>query len=151
MRELTDRALDVARAKGATYADIRIVRRETQTLEMKNGVMENLSLADTYGFGVRVVADGAWAGLRALAAAVPGPEVVRLAPFAGDGVDRAVAGTDRAASADIFQNIVADERFTDLGRATFLLDVGLILSPEMLEGGCHRIGSTLAQAAQAGG
>lgn len=60
MREFTDRALDVARAKGATYADIRIVRRETQTIETKNGVVENLSLADGCGFGVRVVADGAW-------------------------------------------------------------------------------------------
>ncbi len=60
MRELTDRALDVARAKGATYADIRIVRRETQNIEMKNGIVENLSLADTHGFGVRVIADGAW-------------------------------------------------------------------------------------------
>ncbi|MCX6099473.1 MAG: TldD/PmbA family protein, partial [Candidatus Bipolaricaulota bacterium] len=60
MRELTDRALDVARAKGATYADIRIVRRETQNIEMKNGVVENLSLADVYGFGVRVIAEGAW-------------------------------------------------------------------------------------------
>ncbi len=60
MRELTDRALDVTRAKGATYADIRIVRRETQTLEMKNGIVETMSLADTYGFGVRVIADGAW-------------------------------------------------------------------------------------------
>ncbi len=60
MRELTDRALGVARAKGATYADIRIVRRETQNIEMKNGIVENVSLADTYGFGVRVIADGAW-------------------------------------------------------------------------------------------
>jgi len=60
MREMTDRALDVARAKGATYADIRIVRRETQNIEMKNGIVENLSLADTHGFGVRVIADGAW-------------------------------------------------------------------------------------------
>src|SRR5512136_2289814 len=60
MRELTDRALDVARAKGATYADIRIVRRETQTIDVKNGIVENLALADTSGFGIRVVADGAW-------------------------------------------------------------------------------------------
>ncbi len=60
MRELTDRALEVARAKGARYADIRIVRRETQILETKNGVVETLSLGDGYGFGVRVIADGAW-------------------------------------------------------------------------------------------
>ena len=80
MRELTDRALDVARAKGATYADIRIVRRETQTLEMKNGVMENLSLADTYGFGVRVVADGAWGF--ASSSRFEKPEIDRVAALA---------------------------------------------------------------------
>src|SRR5512137_159798 len=80
MRELTDRALDVARAKGATYADIRIMRRETQTLEMKNGVMENLSLADTYGFGVRVVADGAWGF--ASSSRLEKPEIDRVAALA---------------------------------------------------------------------
>ncbi|MDD4903491.1 MAG: TldD/PmbA family protein [Candidatus Bipolaricaulis sp.] len=60
MRDYTHRALNQAQAKGATYADIRIVRRETQTLEVKNGVVQTLSLGDTYGFGIRVVADGAW-------------------------------------------------------------------------------------------
>jgi len=60
MREFTDRALDVARAKGASYADIRIVRRETQNIEVKDGIVQDLTLAETYGFGVRVVANGAW-------------------------------------------------------------------------------------------
>jgi TldD protein len=60
MRDYANRALNQAQAKGATYADIRIVRRETQTIEVKNGVVQTLSLGDTYGFGIRVVADGAW-------------------------------------------------------------------------------------------
>jgi TldD protein len=60
MREYTDRALDLAQTRGATYADIRIVRREAQDVAVKNGIVQQLSLDSTYGFGVRVVADGAW-------------------------------------------------------------------------------------------
>ena len=60
MREFTDRALEVAKSAGASYADIRIVRLDTQTIELKNGIVATLSLDGTYGFGVRVVAYGAW-------------------------------------------------------------------------------------------
>ena len=60
MRELTDRALNLAQVQGATYADMRIVRRETQTITVKNGIVQGLSLDSTQGFGVRVIADGAW-------------------------------------------------------------------------------------------
>jgi len=60
MRDYTERALDVAQGKGATYADIRIVRRENQNITVKNGIVQTLSLDDDFGFGVRVIADGAW-------------------------------------------------------------------------------------------
>ncbi len=60
MRELTDRALNLAQVQGATYADMRIVRRENQTITVKNGVVQGLELNSTQGFGVRVIADGAW-------------------------------------------------------------------------------------------
>ncbi len=60
MRDLTDRALDLAKVQGATYADVRVVRRETQTIGVKNGVVQWLELDGTQGFGVRVIADGAW-------------------------------------------------------------------------------------------
>jgi TldD protein len=60
MREWTERALNLAEVEGATYADIRIVRRETQNLTVKNGVVQRLALDETQGFGVRVIADGAW-------------------------------------------------------------------------------------------
>jgi TldD protein len=60
MRELTDRALNLAQVQGATYADIRIVGRETQEIAVKNGVVQRLSLDSLRGFGVRVIVDGAW-------------------------------------------------------------------------------------------
>ncbi|MCK5827632.1 TldD/PmbA family protein, partial [Candidatus Bipolaricaulota bacterium] len=60
MRATTERALDVAQGHGATYADIRIVRRENQNITVKNGIVQTLSLDDDFGFGVRVIANGAW-------------------------------------------------------------------------------------------
>jgi TldD protein len=60
MRDLTDRALNLAQVKGAIYADMRIVHRETQDITVKNGTVQELSLDSTQGFGVRVIADGAW-------------------------------------------------------------------------------------------
>ncbi len=60
MRDLADRALDTARAGGAAYADIRIVRRESQTVGTKNGRVEVVTQGDDLGFGVRVLVDGSW-------------------------------------------------------------------------------------------
>ena len=60
MKEWTDLALDTARARGATYADIRIVRRRVQQISVRNGAVNLLAEHETAGFGVRVVADGAW-------------------------------------------------------------------------------------------
>jgi TldD protein len=60
LKELTDRALNTAQLHGASYADIRIVRRITQVITVKNGRVEALSQDEDRGFGVRVIADGAW-------------------------------------------------------------------------------------------
>jgi TldD protein len=60
MREYTDRALNLAQTQGASYADIRIVHRQRQDIAVKNGAVQELSLDSTMGFGVRVIADGAW-------------------------------------------------------------------------------------------
>ena len=60
MKTLTDRALNLAQVQGATYADIRIIQRRTQGITVKNGVVEGLSENESQGFGVRVVAGGAW-------------------------------------------------------------------------------------------
>lgn len=60
MKEFTARALDRAQSLGATYADIRVVRTEREGIQIKNGIVEALSLGEEQGFGVRVLADGAW-------------------------------------------------------------------------------------------
>ncbi|MGH2379373.1 MAG: TldD/PmbA family protein, partial [Candidatus Limnocylindria bacterium] len=59
-RDLALRAIDTARTRGATYADTRFVRRNVEDVFIKNGGLDNVDRTDTFGFGVRVIADGAW-------------------------------------------------------------------------------------------
>jgi TldD protein len=60
LNELADRALNLAQTRGAAYADIRIIDLETQSVAVKNGIVEGVALDSSQGFGVRVIADGAW-------------------------------------------------------------------------------------------
>ena len=60
MRDLTDRALNTAENLGASYADVRVVRRLEESIAIKTGRVEGVSSGETEGFGVRVVVDGAW-------------------------------------------------------------------------------------------
>jgi TldD protein len=60
MRDLTERALDTADARGATYADVRIVRRLEESITIKTGRVEGVASAESEGFGIRVLVDGAW-------------------------------------------------------------------------------------------
>ena len=60
MKSLISKGLDLAKTRGAQYADIRVVENKTETITVKNGVVETLDFSDTIGFGVRVLADGAW-------------------------------------------------------------------------------------------
>lgn len=59
-RQFCDRALEAARAHGASYADVRIMRRDTEDITLRTGKVEQLSRHSDYGFGVRVIVDGAW-------------------------------------------------------------------------------------------
>jgi len=59
-RDLAKRALDTARKRGASYADVRFVRRDEENALVKNGRLESADRADSFGFGVRAIADGAW-------------------------------------------------------------------------------------------
>ena len=52
--------LDLAKMKGADYADIRIVRRRFEEIEVKNGNVEALSHDEEFGFGIRLLYQGAW-------------------------------------------------------------------------------------------
>jgi len=60
MEDLMARALNLATVRGAQYADIRVVHNVTESLVVKNGVVESVSLNDSIGFGVRVLAENAW-------------------------------------------------------------------------------------------
>ncbi|HYJ78704.1 MAG TPA: TldD/PmbA family protein, partial [Longimicrobiaceae bacterium] len=59
-KALAMRALDAARGAGASYADVRISRSRTQALGTREQQITFFNDADTFGFGVRVLAGGAW-------------------------------------------------------------------------------------------
>jgi len=60
VNDLLLRAIDLARLRGAQYADARAVDTVTESLSVKNGVVDSLSIDESMGFGVRVLANGAW-------------------------------------------------------------------------------------------
>jgi len=60
LRDLIERGLNLAQVRGAGYADVRIVQRRVQVIEVKNGAVEGLSEDESQGFGVRVLVNGAW-------------------------------------------------------------------------------------------
>lgn len=59
-RQLADIALNAARSKGASYADARIGRYRNQFVITREQRVENLVNTESYGVGVRVVADDTW-------------------------------------------------------------------------------------------
>src|SRR5688500_16493949 len=60
MDDITSRALDAAVSAGATYADVRAVDLATESLGVRDDTVESLDRAESIGFGVRVLVDGAW-------------------------------------------------------------------------------------------
>ena len=59
-RELTHVALDAARSAGASYADIRIGARRSQSIYTREHQLEGVSDSDTLGFGIRTLVNGSW-------------------------------------------------------------------------------------------
>ena len=60
MKELTARALETARMRGADYADIRVWEQRYQLVEVRNGQVTAMADTTTWGLGVRALIDGAW-------------------------------------------------------------------------------------------
>lgn len=58
--EALGRALDAAKRAGATYADARVVRRRRESVTTREDHIVSVASGETYGIGVRVIADGAW-------------------------------------------------------------------------------------------
>ncbi len=59
-KALADVALNAARGKGASYADIRIGRYLNQFVITREDKVQNIVNTESFGAGVRVVADGTW-------------------------------------------------------------------------------------------
>jgi len=60
MREWAASALDTAKVRGATYADVRVLDVRARALSTKNGKVGTVAESESLGLGVRVIADGAW-------------------------------------------------------------------------------------------
>jgi len=58
--DLGKKAIEEASKKGASYADVRIGDILDERLTVKKGLPEEVALFQTAGFGVRVIAKGAW-------------------------------------------------------------------------------------------
>jgi len=59
-KKMADVALNAAKSKGATYADVRIGRYLNQVVATREKRVENISNSESYGLGVRVIANGSW-------------------------------------------------------------------------------------------
>ncbi len=59
-KRMADIALNAARSKGATYTDVRIGRYLQQFLFTREMKVQNITNAESYGIGVRVIANGTW-------------------------------------------------------------------------------------------
>ncbi|MBV9341596.1 MAG: TldD/PmbA family protein, partial [Acidobacteria bacterium] len=60
MKDLGFWALDTANQRGASYADVRVVNDRSRALATRNGKIGSASDAESEGFNVRVLVDGAW-------------------------------------------------------------------------------------------
>jgi TldD protein len=60
MKKWMEEILDSAKLKGVAYADLRIVRRQMEEIEVKNGNVEALTRDEDFGFGIRLLFEGAW-------------------------------------------------------------------------------------------
>jgi TldD protein len=59
-KALADAALNAARGAGASYADVRIGRYRNQFVFTREDKVQNIVNTESYGAGVRVIANGTW-------------------------------------------------------------------------------------------
>jgi TldD protein len=60
MWDLATHALDIAKLRGATYADVRAMHLRQRDLTTKNGAVGTLAQSESIGLGIRVLANGGW-------------------------------------------------------------------------------------------
>jgi TldD protein len=77
-KRLADAALNAAKSKGATYADVRIGRYLNQFVITREDKVQSITNTESYGVGVRVIADGCW-GFAAIGDAKTEAELAKAA------------------------------------------------------------------------
>ncbi len=77
-KRLADAALNTAKAKGATYTDVRIGRYLNQFVVTREDKVQSITNTESYGVGVRVIADGCW-GFAAIVDAKSEADMARAA------------------------------------------------------------------------
>ena len=60
MKDIGSWALNTATSRGATYCDARIVDERSRALMTKNGKVAHAADSESFGVGIRVIADNAW-------------------------------------------------------------------------------------------
>ncbi len=68
-----------------------------------------------------------------------------LAPLTGDGIGRAVPGTERTTGAFTVNDLESDQAFTDLRWATFFVDVGFVFVQEVFQSTLNWVGGSFSQ------
>ncbi len=114
--DVVKQALSAATKAGASYADVRLVRRRRELVNTREARVEHVSSGEDYGIGVRVIAGGAW-GFAA------GPNVtvadakriagvaVAVAKANASLVKRAVALAPTAPHVDVWQTALTKDPF----------------------------------------
>ncbi|MFT3827137.1 MAG: TldD/PmbA family protein [Chitinophagaceae bacterium] len=59
-KQLADIALNAAKSKGATYADVRIGRYLNQFVTTRENKVQGVANTESFGVGIRVIANGSW-------------------------------------------------------------------------------------------
>lgn len=59
-KQMADVALNAARSRGATYADVRLGRYLNQFTVTREDKVQNIVNTESYGMGIRVIANGSW-------------------------------------------------------------------------------------------
>lgn len=60
MNQFTERIIDDLKSKRVNYGDVRVVVRESESIVVKNGIIEAITHSSDIGFGVRVLKNSAW-------------------------------------------------------------------------------------------
>lgn len=116
MDEVTQRALQVATERGASYADTRTVRRLNERITVRTGRVAGVSRREDEGFGVRVLVDGAWGfasscRLTTAEAERVAAQAVRIARASAQAMRRSVVLDGRPPQQGRFETPVAVDPF----------------------------------------